>query len=149
MFNVFNVFKKTRMVIAVGLLAALLAACGGGGGGGKTGDSGSVAESIKSAIAAVPGVADVEARYNVNKGMGSTLSVRIEAEAGTTSLEPVMTDSLRAFSGAVADISGLNSAMGISFQVTELGHENTINPTAVGLPQRPTIPEIAEFAAQN
>lgn len=128
----------------MGLLAALLAACGGGGG--KSADSGSVAETINTAISAVPGVADVQARYSVNKGMGSTLSVLIQADAGTAALEPVMTDSLRAFAGAVSDIRGLNSNMGISFQVTEAGEQNTINPTAVGLPQRPTIPEITEFA---
>lgn len=139
-------FKKTRMVIAMGLLAALLAACGGSGSG-KTSDSGSVAESIETAIISVPGVAEVEARYNVNTGMGSTLSVRIQADAGTAPLEPVMTESLKAFAGATSEIKDLNPRMGVSFQVTELGQENTINPTAVGLPQRPTIPEITDFAA--
>lgn len=139
-------FKKTRMVIIVGLLAALLAACGGNG---KNDDSAAVAESIQAAISSVPGVAEVEANYNVNTGMGATLSVRIQADAGTADLKPVMTESLKAFAGATGEFKDLNPRMGISFQVTEQGQENTINPTAVGLPQRPTIPEIVNFAGEN
>lgn len=130
------------LLTTIVVFTLFLAACGSG----KTGDSGTVAESIKAAISSVPGVAEVEARYNVNTGMGSTLSVRIQADAGTAILEPVMTESLMAFAGATREIKELNPRMGISFQVTDVGQENTINPTAVGLPQRPTIPEIIDFA---
>lgn len=137
--------KKTTMFILVGLLAWTLASCGSG----KTGDSGSVAESIKDAISSVPGVAEVEVRYNVNAGMGTTLSVRIQAETGTAILEPVLTESLKSFAGATSEIKELNPRMGISFQVTELGQDSTINPTAVGLPQRPTVQEIRDYASSN
>lgn len=137
-------FKKITMFVLMGLLTWALAACGGSSG--KTGDSSTVAESIKAAISSVPGVAEVEARYNVNTGMGSTLSVRIQTDAGTAVLEPVMTESLMAFAGASREIKELNPRMGVSFQVTDVGQEHTINPTAVGLPQRPTIPEIIDFA---
>ncbi|ALE91351.1 hypothetical protein AOC05_01625 [Arthrobacter alpinus] len=60
-----------------------------------------------------------------------------------------MRASLKAFALAAVDHKDLNPRMGISFQVTELGRENTINPTAVGMPQRPTIPEITDFTGDN
>ncbi|WP_104088992.1 hypothetical protein [Arthrobacter sp. GMC3] len=134
--------KKTTMFILLGLLAWTLAACGSG----KTGDSGTVAESLKSAISQVSDVVDVNARYSVTTGMGSTAHVRITAAAGTASLETVLHDSLIAFAGASA---GMNTSTGVSFQVTEEGQENTINPTTVGLQQSPTVQEILDYASSN
>lgn len=137
-----NVFNKAIMLITMGFLAFLLVSCGSEIG--KAGDSDSLDEGIESAISSVPGVAEVEARYNVNVGMGSTLSIRIQAETDEVTLEDVMTESLVALSDAVSD-STMNPRMGISFQVTEMGQENTINPTSIGLPQRPNILEINDF----
>ncbi|MHA7305276.1 hypothetical protein ACX80E_08525 [Arthrobacter sp. TMN-49] len=133
-------FKKLGTVIVVGLLAVLLAACGGG----KTGNDSSAAENLKSAIAAVPDVVEVKARYNVNAGMGSTVNVRIMAQAGVQSLETVLRESLQAFAGAA---DGIKDSSSVSFQVTEVGQENTINPTAVGLAQSPSVAQIIEYAS--
>ncbi|POH60228.1 hypothetical protein [Arthrobacter glacialis] len=134
-------FKKTTMFILMGLLAWTLAACGGGSG--KTGDSGTVAVNLKAAISQVADVVEVRARYNVNTGMGSTASVLIKAAAGTESLETVLRDSLIAFAGASA---GMRPSTSLSFQVTEEGQANTINPTAVGLRQSPSVQDIIDFA---
>lgn len=121
------------------VLTLFLAGCGSG----KTGDSGSVAVNLKAAISQVADVVEVKARYNVTTGMGSTANVRITAAAGTASLETVMHDSLVAFAGASA---GMSPSTNISFQVTEEGQENTINPEAVGLPQKPSARDIIDFA---
>lgn len=136
-------FKKLMMIVFVGLLSISLAACVGGAG---TGSGDGPAKRVEAAISLVDGVEAVEATYSVNAGMGSTLSVRITASPGTQSLETVMRESLVAFSGAA---DGINTSSSISFRVTESGRENTINPTAVGLPQRPTMAEIKDFARGN
>lgn len=131
------------MVILMGLLTWALAACGSGGSGSKT----EVASAnLEAAISAVPNVETVRARYSVNAGMGSTVSVLITAVSGTESLETVMTDSLTAFAGAS---EGIKSSSSVSFQVTEAGQENTINPLAVGLQQSPSVKEIRQYAASG
>ncbi len=136
--------KKTRMVLVMGLLALVLTACGQGS---TTNDKGGAeAANLEAAISTVADVAAVKARYTVKSGMGSTVHIRITAVAGTPSLETVMADSLTAFAGAC---EGIKTTAGVSFQVTESGQENTINPTAVGLPQSPTVAEIIDFAATS
>lgn len=135
--------KKAKIVALVGLLALLLSACNVGGGANKTGDDGSVAQNLNAAIATVPGVESVDSRYTVKSGMGSSVTVRITAEAGTPSLETVMEESLRAFAGAS---DGINTTSKVSFQVTEVGQENTITPTALGLPQKPSVTQIIAYA---
>lgn len=138
-----NIFKKLKVLIIMGLFVGILTACGGSSNNGS--DSNSVEESINSAISPLSGVLEVETRYNKNIGMGATLSIRIQAETEEVTLEDVMTESLVSLSDAISD-STMNPQMGISFQVTEVGQDNTINPTSVGLPQRPTISEIHEFS---
>lgn len=141
-------FKKMRMAVAMGLLATLLAACGGGSGSGSGSGSGAGSGSeegrkVEAAISLVTDVEQVKARYTVQTGMGSTVHVRITAVAGTPSLETVMADSLTAFAGAA---EGIKTSSSVSFVVTESGQENSINPTAVGLRQSPTVAEIIDFA---
>jgi ABC-type glycerol-3-phosphate transport system substrate-binding protein len=136
-------FKKTRMFILMGLLAWALAACGSGSGGAGDSKPDAAAARLEAAISQVSGVTAVNARYSVQAGMGSTVHIRITAAAGTESLETVMTESLKAFAGAA---DGIKTTAGVSFQVTESGQENTTNPTAVGLPQSPTVAQVIDFA---
>lgn len=136
-------FKKTTMFMLIGVLVWTLAACGSGKAGDSKGDK--VGAKIEAAISQVSGVADVKARYSVQAGMGSTAHIRITASAGE-SLEAVLTDSLKAFAGAA---DGIKTSTSVSFQVTETGQSNTINPTAVGLPQSPTVQDILDYAGSN
>ncbi|MFC8302779.1 hypothetical protein ACFUCV_03740 [Specibacter sp. NPDC057265] len=144
-------FTKTKTTVAMGVLVLALTACSPGGstnggssnGGSSNGQGSQEAQNLQTAISAVDNVSEVTARYTVKSGMGSTVNVRITAAAGTPSLETVMTDSLTAFAGAA---EGIKTTAGVSFQVTESGADNTINPTAVGLQQSPTVAEIIDFA---
>lgn len=133
--------QKFHRAGLVGLLALALAACSPGSP--PAGKGGQEAENLRTAISAVADVSDVTARYTVKSGMGSTVHVRVTAAAGTESLDTVMADSLTAFAGAAG---GIGTTAAVSFQVTESGTENTINPTAVGLQQSPTVAEILDFA---
>lgn len=134
-----HVFTKTKMTVAAGVLALALTACTAS----TSGKEGQEAKNLEAAISTVTNVSDVSARYTVKSGMGSTVHIRITAAAGTQSLETVMGDSLTAFAGAAG---GIKTTASVSFQVKETGAENTINPTAVGLQQSPTVAEIIDFA---
>lgn len=137
--------RRVRMVLVVGLLAWVLAACsaGSGGGSGSGGGTDDPAATIETAISVLPNVSAVKARYTVQSGMGSTVHVNVTADAGTDPLETVMKDALKAFAGAA---DGIKTTSSVSFQVTGAGEHNTINPTAVGLPQSPTVEQIIDFA---
>lgn len=136
-------FKKVGLALVMGLLVWSLAACGAGSGNNSGSTTSAEAATIETAISEVHGVAAVKARYTVQSGMGSTVHVNVTADAGTDPLETVMTDALKAFAGAA---DGIKTTSSVSFQVTGAGEHNTINPTAVGLPQSPTVEQIIDFA---